>query len=131
MASAISEPAWGQVRVAHELHQRGHAVSATGVRCVWQRHDRETLPQRLRALAAKSAHAGRVLSESQLAVREKGKADKEAQGEFESGPQKFVVPLFRFQKSVGPTENHVGADNVTGTPQYFFISRVGTIPGSK
>ena len=86
VASAISEPAWGQVRVANELHQRGHAVSATGVRCVWQRHDRETLPQRLKAFAAKSVHAGRVLSERQLAAREKGKADKEAQGEFESGP---------------------------------------------
>jgi hypothetical protein len=41
--TAIAEPAWGQVRVANELKRRGLSVSAAGVRCVWQRHDLETL----------------------------------------------------------------------------------------
>lgn len=81
---AVDFPAYGQERAANELRRSGVIISSGGVRSVWMRHDLESFKKRLKALEAKVANDGIILSDNQLAALEKAKNKREAIGEIET-----------------------------------------------
>ena len=59
---AIANPALGQKRVSQALQEQGILISSSGVRSVWLRNDLESFKKRLKALEAKSAQDGILLT---------------------------------------------------------------------
>lgn len=81
---AVEFPAHGQLRTSNELRKRGVFVSPSGVRCIWLRHNLESMKKRLFSLEKKSAEENFILTESQLAALERKKDDDLSCGEIET-----------------------------------------------
>jgi len=81
---AFDYPAFGQQRVCNELRKAGMFVSAGGVRSIWLRHDLEVFDKRLKALEARIAQDGIILTEAQMIALERKKEKREAYGEIET-----------------------------------------------
>lgn len=81
---AIDQPGWGHARVSNELRRKEILISPTGVRGIWLRNNLNNMKLRLKALEAKVAKEGYVLTEAQLQIVEKQKDEAMAHGEIET-----------------------------------------------
>lgn len=84
VAYAVVEPAHGQLRASNELRKKGVTVSPSTVRSIWLRNDLETFQKRLKALEAKVAQDGILLTDSQVSALERKKEQQESIGEIET-----------------------------------------------
>jgi hypothetical protein len=75
VAYAIAYPAHGQIRAGNELKKQGVVLSPGGVRSVWLRNGLETFQKRLKALEAKVAQDGFILTDAQISALEKKKEE--------------------------------------------------------
>jgi len=81
---AFDYPAFGQLRTSNELRKMGVFISPGGVRSVWLRHDLEVFDKRLKALEARVAQDGIILTEAQVIAMERKQERREAFGEIET-----------------------------------------------
>jgi len=113
-AYALEQPAFGQVRVSNELRKRGVFVSASGVRCVWLRHDLESFKKRLSALEKHIAETGEVLTEAQVSALERKQDDDAVHGEIETAHPGYLGSQDTFYvgtlKGVGRVYQHTFVD---------------------
>ena len=121
VAFAIEYPAHGQVRVSNELRKQGVFVSASGVRSIWLRHEMSNFKLRLKALEAKVAEDGIILTEAQAQALEKKKLDDEACGEIETAHPGYLGSQDTFyvgtMKGVGRIYQQTYIDTYAKTAQ--------------
>ena len=117
VAFAIEYPAHGQVRVSNELRKQGVFVSASGVRSIWLRHEISNFKLRLKALEAKVAEDGIILTEA----LEKKKLDDEAWGEIDTAHPGYLGSQDTFyvgtMKGVGRIYQQTYIDTYAKTAQ--------------
>lgn len=111
---SLEFPTHGQVRVSNELLKENVVISSGGVRSVWQRHDLEVMPKRLKRLEEYSKDKNNILAESQVQALEKAKEEKQAHGSIETFHPGFLFGQDTFYvgyiKGVGKIYQQTGID---------------------
>lgn len=129
---ARKHPQFGQARVAHELNLIGQAISPSGVRYIWKKHDLETAYKRLKALESSATRATPKLTGSQLAILKRGdisrRLAKKTRASLTAGEP--AAPDERQNQILGAAAELFVRHGYGGTSIRDIAQRVGMLPGS-
>ena len=129
---ARRDPQFGQARVARELNLSGQAISPSGVRYIWKKHNLETAYKRLKALEQLSEAATRKLNASQLAVLQRGdisrRLSQKARAAGTNGAT--AAPDERQDQILRAAAELFVKHGYGGTPIRDIAHQVGLLPGS-
>lgn len=129
---ARRHPQQGQAKAAHELNSLGHAISPSGVRYIWKKHNLETAYKRLKAIAARREPGKRHLTPNQLAILKRGdisrKLLQDSRGRATAGGE--AAPDDRQHQILGAAADLFVKQGYGGTSIRDIAHRVGLLPGS-
>lgn len=125
-------PQVGQAKASDELKKRGYAVSASGVRYIWKKHNLETAYKRLKTVSRAPNGSSAELTIQQQEILKRGEASRkiarktqlglDRDGGTSTGDRRDQIVLAAAQLFV---ENGYG-----GTSIRDIADRVGMLPGS-
>ena len=125
-------PQHGQAKAARELNAAGHAISPSGVRYIWKKHNLETAYKRLKAIAALRDPAMRTLTANQLAILKRGDISRrlvqDSRGSTTGGGT--AAPDERQNQILGAAAELFVKQGYGGTSIRDIAQRVGLLPGS-
>jgi AcrR family transcriptional regulator len=131
---ARKAPQMGQQRVADELTRRGLAVSASGVRYLWKKHNLETAYKRLKALQAARDGVAHGLTPLQQAMLQRGDARRSLERKFGRSlghnPGRNSEAQDRRQQILLGAAQLFVEHGYGGTSVRDIAERVGLMPGS-
>lgn len=124
---AREEPGLGQAAVSARLRREGFAISPSGVRYIWQKHDLETAVKRLRMIAQSSREGVGALTDTQRGLLERGAVA----AQLVAGDAATVgEPLDRRQVILDAAAALFAEQGYDSTSIRDIASRVGLLPGS-
>ncbi|HJV27876.1 MAG TPA: TetR/AcrR family transcriptional regulator [Aromatoleum sp.] len=123
---AREEPGLGQAAVSARLRREGFAISPSGVRYIWQKHDLETTVKRLRAIAQSSREGVGALTDTQRGLLKRGALA----AQLVAGDADTVEPLDRRQVILDAAAALFAEQGYDSTSIRDIASRVGLLPGS-
>lgn len=125
-------PQLGQAKAADELKKQGHAVSASGVRYIWKKHNLETAYKRLKTVSRAPNGSAAELSLQQREILKRGDASRriarktllglDNDGGTSTGDRRDQIILAAAQLFV--------KHGYSGTSIRDIADRVGMLPGS-
>lgn len=129
---ARRHPQFGQAKVAHELTLIGQAISPSGVRYIWRKHNLETAYKRLKALEQSPERATAKLTASQVAVLKRGDTIRRLAQQSRTARQKgaTAAPDERQDQILRAAAELFVKQGYGGTSIRDIAHQVGLLPGS-